>query len=91
MTKKELVEAYAARNNCTLAQALKAIDDLCHVLQDGLSKGHDMPLGNLGNLKVKATAERNGRNPKTGETILIPSKKKAVFSPSKALREAVSA
>lgn len=91
MTKKELVEAFAERNNCTLAQALKVIDDLCHVLQDGLAKGTDMPLGNLGSLKVKHTTERNGRNPKTGETIVIPSKKKVSFSPSKALKDAVAA
>ena len=48
-----------------------------------------MPLPGVGKLKVKATAARKGRNPKTGESINIPAGQRVTFSPSKELKEAM--
>lgn len=44
-------------------------------------------LRGFGTFKIKAMAERQGRNPATGESITIPAKNKVAFTPAKALKE----
>ena len=62
---------------------------LCKVIQAELLGGGEVPLPGVGKLKVKATAARKGRNPKTGESINIPAGQRVTFSPSKELKEAM--
>jgi DNA-binding protein HU-beta len=53
-------------------------------------KGEEVVIANFGSFKVKERAERKGRNPKTGEEIIIPAKKVVSFSPGKNLKESVA-
>ncbi|SFV72323.1 MULTISPECIES: HU family DNA-binding protein [Desulfovibrio] len=51
--------------------------------------GGEVPLLGLGKLKVRTTAARQGRNPRTGEPVSIPAGRRAVFVPGSALKEAL--
>ena len=51
--------------------------------------GGEVPLPGIGKLKLKNTAARKGRNPKTGETMNIPAGKKVGFTTCKELKEAL--
>ena len=51
----------------------------------------EVPLPGLGRLKVKKTVTRQGRNPRTGEALTIPARRKAVFTEGKDIREALNA
>ena len=64
-------------------------DDLVTMLVKNLKKGNRIRIAGLGILQVKKRAARTGRNPATGETIQIPSKKKIAFRAAKELKEAV--
>jgi DNA-binding protein HU-beta len=55
-----------------------------------LAAGEEVPLPGIGKLKVKVRAERQGRNPATGEPVTIPAKLKVSLVVAKALADAVN-
>ncbi len=61
---------------------LKAATD---VIAATLKAGEEVTLPGLGKLHVLVSKPRNGRNPKTGETLAIPAKRTVKFKPGKAL------
>ena len=70
-------------------ELLRAYNVFCKVAFAELLAGGEIPLTGLGKLKVREAAARAGRNPRTGESIEIPASQKVVFTPGKALREAM--
>lgn len=90
MNKKELVASVAALSNLTQKQAEAAIEAVTIALKDTLCTGESTTIPGLGTFSVKLRAARNGRNPKTGETIIIAEAKVAEFKPAKALKDAVA-
>ncbi|WP_301967162.1 HU family DNA-binding protein [uncultured Desulfovibrio sp.] len=95
MMKRELIEKAleTARNSheraMTLADMGAALDSLCEVAAAELLGGGEVSLPGLGKLKMRETAAREGRNPRTGESLHIPAGKKVVFVPGKDLKEAL--
>ena len=71
------------------SQAKELCEDISLFIKDSLRKGYRLPLMGLGKLYVRRTKPRMGRNPATGETIQIPSRKRVRFVPAKSLKEAV--
>ncbi len=67
------------------------LETLCDVIAAELLGGGEVPLPGLGRLKVKKTVTRQGRNPRTGEALTIPARRKAVFTEGKDIREALNA
>ncbi|MGI6525512.1 MAG: HU family DNA-binding protein [Bdellovibrionota bacterium] len=77
---------------CGLAkrsQAKELCEDISLLIKEALKKGYKLPLMGLGKMYVRRTKARTGRNPATGETIQIASKKRVRFVPAKALKESV--
>ncbi|MBA4707747.1 HU family DNA-binding protein [Aquitalea aquatica] len=95
MTKQELIdsitEVMKTRHDRAVskADASAFMDSLGDVAAVCLKAGEDVTLPGLGKLVVKEKAARAGRNPQTGETIQIPAKRVAAFSPAKALKDAL--
>lgn len=95
MTKKELIDAITetARNSVrprlTVTDTEAVLDALCLLTGELLSHDQEVSFAGLGKFSVKHKAERQGRNPSTGEAITIPAKRAVHFSPAKALKEAV--
>lgn len=89
MTKQELIEQIAAKTGTSKAEALRHVAAMEEVVREELAKGGEVALAN-GKFTLKETPERTGRNPKTGESMLIPAKRKVVFKPAKVLKVAVA-
>lgn len=89
MTKQELIANLVVRTNMTKAEVLHFMSALEQTIHDELTNGGEVSLVSMGKFKVKETKERTGRNPKTGETVLIAARRKVTFTPSKALKDAV--
>ena len=87
MTKADLVAVVAEKAQITKAEADTAITAFVGAVSDSLVKGEAVTLVGFGTFKVGERAEREGRNPRTGEAIKIPASKAAKFSPSKSLKE----
>ena len=85
MNKAQLVEAIAEKTT-TKKEAQDMVDTLLDTIKGSLKKKEDVAISGFGTFKVKQTKARMGRNPKTGETIQIPAKKKIAFRASKDLK-----
>lgn len=91
MTKTDLINVVADASALTKKQAEAAINATIEAIASALKDGDKVQLIGFGTFETKETAEREGRNPKTGESITIPASKKVVFAASKALKEEVNA
>ncbi|MCK4917698.1 MAG: HU family DNA-binding protein [Candidatus Omnitrophica bacterium] len=85
MNKAQLIDLVAEKT-VTKKDAIVAIDTLLNAIKDSLKNEEDVSVSGFGTFKVKTTKARTGRNPKTGESIEIPSKKKVSFKASKDLK-----
>lgn len=90
MNKAELIEAIADSANLTKADAGRALDGLVDAVTAALKKGDTVTLVGFGSFGVKERAERQGRNPQTGNTITIKAAKIPSFKAGKALKDAVN-
>lgn len=90
MTRSDLVEALAQRfeqlNQRDAEFAVKAILD---VMADALVSGSRIEIRGFGSFSVTYRSPRQGRNPRSGESVAIPEKRVPHFKPGKALRQAV--
>lgn len=91
MNKTELINVVAAEADLNKKQAEAAVGAVVNAIIEAMKAGDKVQLIGFGTFEVKVAAEREGRNPKTGETITIPAAKKPVFSASKVLKDEVNA
>lgn len=87
MNNNELAEKVAAIQEITKADARKIVDAIFTAISDTAANGNEISINGFGKFKVKATPEREGRNPANGETITIRASKKLVFTPAKAVKD----
>jgi DNA-binding protein HU-beta len=89
MNKTELIAAMAEKAGLTKADAKKALDAFIDTTIESLKKGDKISLVGFGSFDVAKRNEREGRNPKTGESIKIPAKKVVKFRPGSDLSNSV--
>ena len=89
MTKTELVAKIADGAGITKAAAEKALNSCVAALSDALAGGDKVTLVGFGTFAVAERSQREGRNPRTGQSIVIPSSKVVKFKPGSKLRDAV--
>lgn len=92
MNKSELVDALAAETGMTKADAARAVDALFApkgVIAKQLKKGNRIQITGFGTFEAKKRKARQGRNPRTGETIKIAASKTPGFRAGKGLKDAI--
>lgn len=87
MNTSELIDAVAAANSITKADAKKVVETVFEVIAGAAAKGDEVSVNGFGKFKVKESAAREGRNPSTGATITIAASKKLGFAPAKAIKD----
>lgn len=85
MNKKAITARMSKDAGITGIQAEKAFTSLIGGIRISLKKGKRVTFSGFGSFDVKTRKARKGRNPKTGESIHIPQKKRVKFNPSKDL------
>lgn len=90
MNKNELIDLIAAEADLSKASAGRALDAVIGGITAELAKGETVALVGFGTFAVKPRAAREGRNPRTGETIQIAASNTPNFKPGKALKDAVN-
>jgi DNA-binding protein HU-beta len=86
--KKDLVNKIVALG-FPKKQAKESMEAVIEAIGAGLAKGEKIQLQGLGSFEVRTTKERKGRNLKTGEPLIIPSRKVPVFRPAPILRKKI--
>ena len=89
MNKTEFINAVAAKGEIDKKEAEKAVNAVFGAVTDALKAGDKIQLVGFGTFEVKERAEKQGRNPKTGEVMTIAASKIPSFKAGKALKDAV--
>ena len=90
MNKNELIDAIAEEADLSKASAGRALDAALGAITEALKKQDTVSLVGFGTFSVKHRAKREGRNPRSGETIQIAASNAPGFKPGKALKDAVN-
>ena len=89
MTKAELAERVAEKVHLTKRQAETIVGILFRCITEALREGDKVELRGFGSFRARSRNARQGRNPRTGDAVQVPSKKVPVFKAGKDLRERV--
>lgn len=88
MTKSELIQRLAERNpHLYMRDVEKIVDTVFDEITKALAGGDRVELRGFGAFSVKERDARMGRNPRTGESVFVESKRLPFFKTGKALRE----
>ena len=87
--KADIVDKVHAVLGTTKADAERAVETVIDTIVSGLKGGDEVSIAGLGIFATKARPARQGRNPRTGETISIAASRTAKFRAAKALKDAV--
>ena len=89
MTKADLIERIAEKADLTKANAERSLNAFLDTVEDVLVKEGKLTLTGFGTFVVETRKERKGRNPRTGDEIVIPAANVVKFRPGKLLKDAV--
>ena len=89
MNKTELIAAVAEKTDLSKKDADAAVSAVLGAITDALKAGDKIQLVGFGTF-VRNRAAKQGRNPRTGETMTVPASKVPAFKAGKALKDAVA-
>ncbi|MBI5182895.1 MAG: integration host factor subunit alpha [Nitrospinae bacterium] len=90
MVKTDIVDLVYEKVGFTKKEASDAVDILFDSMKDILAQGEDIHIVGFGSFNLRNKHERIGRNPKTGEEIIITHRRVLTFKPSRILRDLVN-
>lgn len=82
MNKKDLVKRFAERRNLSNFKAENIVDDFLSILITTIRNGEDIEIRGFGCFRIRKQGPRPGRNPRTGEAAIIPSRYVVKFKKS---------
>ena len=89
MNKAELIDAIAEKANVTKKEADAVLSTTLDTIVEAVTSGDKVTLVGFGSFEKRERAQREGRNPKTGETMTIAATTVPAFSTGKAFKETV--
>lgn len=89
MNKASIVDKVHDILGGTKVQAERAVDTMIESIAKSLKSGDEVSIAGLGIFSTKMRPARQGRNPRTGQSIQIPAMRVPKFRPAKALKDAV--
>jgi DNA-binding protein HU-beta len=89
MNKDELIKAVADKTSATKKQVNAMLDAILGTIVDTVADGEKVVLVGFGTFESRDRKAREGRNPKTGQTLSIPATVAPVFSAGKQFKDAV--
>tara|TARA_Y100001933_G_scaffold255094_1_gene297646 strand:- start:30 stop:425 length:396 start_codon:yes stop_codon:yes gene_type:complete len=90
ITKKELALLVSERAECKKNVASEMVDSLFNAMRDSLIEGNRIEIRGFGVFQVKDTRPKPAaRNPRTGEIIYVPARRKTHFKPGRLLKDAL--
>ena len=90
ITKKDLAQAVAKATGTKKTTVHAMVDSLFNIMREQLIEGNRIEIRGFGVLETKATKPKpKARNPRTGEIVYVPARRKTHFRPGKQLKEAM--
>jgi integration host factor subunit alpha len=89
VTKNSIINAVAEANGYPHTQSVELIETLIEIIKSRLTSGEDVLISGFGKFCVKEKRERRGRNPATGEGIVLGARRVVTFKCSRGLRDMI--
>lgn len=90
MTKADLADLVHEKLKCNKNEAIDCVEHTLEILKEAIATEGHVKISGFGNFVVKKKADRTGRNPQTGESITISSRKVLTFKPSTVLKNLIN-
>ena len=89
MKKSDIASHVAAKTSLSKADPAAALDAVLSAISDALARGESVSIAGFGTFSAKGRAARQGRNPRTGESIAIAASNVPSFKAGNGLRDPV--
>lgn len=89
LTKADIVANVYAKGMLTKAEASDSVEASLSLIKDALASGEEVLVSGFGKWSVRQKAERRGRNPQSGQPLILPPRKVVTFRPSRVLKSKV--
>lgn len=90
LTKAQLVKVNSKQNGFSLKQSSEIIETLLELIKKTLASGDEVMISNFGKFCIKEKKSRRGRNPATGEDMMLKPRKVVTFRCSGTLRRKIN-
>jgi integration host factor subunit alpha len=90
LTKIQIIETIQNQTGFPKNRSSEIVETLLEIIKDTLASGEDVMISNFGKFCVKQKNERKGRNPATGEDLMLEPRKVVTFTCSGKLRDRVN-
>ena len=90
LTKADLKESIHQHHDLSRKKSTEVVESLLEIIKNKLENGEDVMISGFGKFCVKKKNERRGRNPATGEDLMLGSRRVIVFRCSPVLRDKVN-
>lgn len=90
MTKADIVEIVADKCGISKKDSIEMVESVFSILKNTLEGGEDIKISGFGKFEVKSKHARKGRNPQTGDSIVIEARKILTFKPSTILKTTIN-
>jgi integration host factor subunit alpha len=90
MTKADIVEKIYEKVGFSKKESAELVELVFDIMKNTLETGDKIKIAGFGNFVVKEKADRRGRNPQTGEEIVITARKILTFKPSQVLKASIN-
>ena len=90
LTKAGIVETISEENGYTKNKSFEMVETLLEIIKSALESGEDVLISGFGKFCINEKKERLGRNPATGETMMLAPRKVVTFKCSRQLRDKIN-
>jgi integration host factor subunit alpha len=90
LTKEEIIEAVAKENGFLKNRSTEIVESLLEIIKRSLESGEDVLFSGFGKFKVREKKARKGRNPYTGEDLMLEPRRVVTFHCSGQLRKKIN-
>ena len=90
MTKAEIVEQIYERVGFSKKEAAELVEKVFEIMKETLAEGEKVKISGFGNFVVREKNARKGRNPQTGQEILLDARRVLTFKPSLVLKNVLN-
>jgi len=90
LTKADIVESIREQFSFSRRQSVKAIETLLEIMKKTLESGEDILVSGFGKFRVKEKSERRGRNPATGDDLMLAARRVVTFKCSGKLKNKIN-
>ena len=87
LTKAHIVDKVYNTQNLARNQSRDAVNTFLRIIKKNLITGEDILLSGFGKFRVREKNARRGRNPQTGEDLMLDARRVVTFKPSGKLRD----